>query len=303
VVDEADDRRSQLVGLGYGASVHLLWGLAPLYWKLLRAVPPGELVAHRVVWSLASFGLLVSARRRFGALRAAAATPKVVRAMLASGTLLAINWLAFLYAIEADRLLQASLGYFINPLVATLLGRIVLHERLGRIELVALSIVTLGVIQYTVLTGTLPWISLVVAFSFGLYALVRKTAAVDALVGSTLESALLAPICIAFLVRELATGGGELGHAGPAMHVYLVLAGPVTAIPTLWFIHAARRLPLWMMGFLQYITPTTQFLLAIFAWHEPMSALRLTSFVCIWIGLAIFSFALWRRFRPVSTPH
>jgi chloramphenicol-sensitive protein RarD len=298
VVAEADDRRAQLVGLAYGASVHLFWGLAPLYWKLLRMVPPGEVVAHRVVWSLATFGVLVAARGRFAALREAAYTAKIVRAMLASGALVAINWLTFVYAIETDRVLQASLGYFINPLVATLLGRVVLHERLGRLELVALGIVTLGVIQYTVLAGTLPWISLVVAFSFGLYGLVRKTAPVDALVGSTLEGVLLAPICIGYLARELASGGGELGHADAITHVYLILAGPVTAIPSLWFIHAARRLPLWMMGFLQYITPTTQFLLAVLVWHEPMSVLRLTSFACIWLGLTIFSVALWRRFRP-----
>jgi chloramphenicol-sensitive protein RarD len=297
VIPDPEERREQLVGLAYGATVHVVWGLAPLYWRLLRGVPAGELVAHRVVWSLVTYALLVAAWRRTPALQQAIRDRRVIGAMLASGALVAINWLAFIYAIETDRVLHASLGYFINPLVATLLGRVVLHERIGRLELIALVIVTAGVVQYTVMAGTLPWISLVVAFSFGLYGLVRKVARVDALVGSTLESAFLAPLAAGYLVHELAAGGGALGHAGVADHVLLVFAGPFTAIPTLWFINAARRLPLWMMGFLQYVTPTIQFLLAVLVWHEPMSVLRLTSFACIWAGLAMFSFGLWRRFR------
>jgi chloramphenicol-sensitive protein RarD len=297
VVPDPDERREQLVGLAYGATTHLVWGLAPLYWRLLRGVSPGEVVAHRIVWSLLTYALLVVAWRRAPALLAAIRDWRVVGAMLASGPLIAINWLTFIYAVETDQVLYASLGYFITPLVGTLLGRVFLHERIGRLELIALAIVSAGVVQYTVMAHALPWISLVVAVSFSLYGLVRKVARVDALVGSTLESLFLAPLCVGYLLHELAKGGGVLWHGSAATHGYLLIAGPFTAIPTLWFINAARRLPLWMMGFLQYITPTTQFLLAVLMWHEEMSVLRLTSFACIWIGLGLFSVGLWRRFR------
>ena len=225
-----DERRSQLIGLAYGASVHLFWGLSPLYWKLLKTVAPGEVVAHRIIWSLSTFLVLVVARSRVGELRRALRNRLALRAMLASGTLVATNWVAFIYAVETDRVLHASLGYFINPLVAALLGRVFLNERLRRIELVALAITTIGVVQYTILAGTLPWISLVVAFSFGLYGLVRKTAPIDALIGSTLESTLLVPFCAGYLVYQFASGGGVLGHGTWSAYLLLLLAGPLTAL-------------------------------------------------------------------------
>ena len=290
-------RRTQVAGLGYGASAHLIWGLAPLYWKLLQSVAPEEIVAHRVVWSLVTFLALVALRSRQGELRRALRDRAARRAMMASGTFVAINWLTFIYAVETGRVLHASLGYFINPLVAAGLGAVFLKERLRRIELVALALAAAGVVQYALLAGTLPWISLVVAFSFGLYGLVRKTAPLDALIGSTVETTLLVPFALAYLGYKLASGGGVLGHGSLATHGLLLLAGPFTAVPTLCFIHAARRLPLWTMGFLQYLTPTTQFLLAVFVWHEPITWLHLTSFACIWCGLVVFSFGMWRRLR------
>ena len=297
IPDPAADRRSQIVGLGYGILVHICWGVAPLYWKLLKQVGSAEVVAHRVVWSLLTFGLLLVVQSRLGEMRRILRDRRALGAMLASGTFLAINWLAFIYAIETDRVLHASLGYFINPLVAVLLGRLFLRERLRPIELVALIFATAGVVQYTALAGTLPWISLVVAFSFGLYGLVRKTAAVDPLAGSTLESAFLFPICVVLLVYLFASGRGALGHGSASLYLLLLVSGPLTAIPTLWFINAVRRLPLWTMGFLQYLTPTGQFLLAVFVWHEPLTTLHLTSFACIWFGLLVFSVGVWMRLR------
>jgi chloramphenicol-sensitive protein RarD len=295
--DSAIERRAYIAGLGYGVTVHVVWGLAPLYWKLLREISAPEVVAHRVVWSLLTFGALIAVSARFGQMGRAIRDRAVLRAMLASGVLIACNWLAFIYAVETDRVLHASLGYFINPLVAVLLGRVFLGERLRGIELVALALAAAGVVQYAVIAGTLPWISLVVAFSFGTYSLVRKTAPVDALIGSTLETALLFPVSAGYLCYLLASGGGALGRVDVGTHALIVISGPVTAIPTLWFINAARRLPLWTMGFLQYLTPTGQFLLAVLVWHEPFSTLHLSSFACIWAGLLLFSVGMWRRLR------
>ena len=220
--------------------------------------------------------------------------------MALSGGLLAINWSLFVWAILGGHLLEASIGYFINPLLSVALGTLVLREQLSRLQWLAIVLATCGVAILTWRAGRVPWIALLLASSFAVYGYVRKTARVEALVGSTLETILMAPIAVVFLI---ALGGhGALGHADVPTHALLVGTGVVTAVPLILFTSAARRLPLSTIGFLQYLAPTGQFLLAVIAYGEPLGTERLLAFAAIWAGLVAFSLDLWRTARRGGRP-
>jgi chloramphenicol-sensitive protein RarD len=220
---------------------------------------------------------------------------KVRRVFLFSSALLAVSWLTFVYAVETDRVLHVSLGYFINPIVSVLLGRIVLGEKLRRLQWVAVAFAAAGVAQLSTEASELPWISLVLAFSFGFYGLARKTAPMDALPGSTLEVLIMLPFAVAYLVWAAFTGEGHFSLSDPAIDALLVGTGIITAVPLLWFANGARRLPLSTIGFVQYLAPTGHFVLAVLAFGETFTALHLRAFACIWAGVAVFSIEAWRR--------
>ena len=287
-------------GLVYGVAAYGLWGVVPIFWKLLAHVDPIEVLAHRVLWGLLTFLVIVYFAGATATLRAALNERRTLGVMALSGTLLAINWGVFIGAVATDHLLDASLGYFINPLVSVALGTIVLRERLRRLQWVAIACALVGVSLLTWQLGRVPWISLVLAGSFGVYGLVRKTARVDSLVGSTIETLLMLPLALLWLVLLAVQGGGELGRVDWVEHSLLVATGVVTAGPLLLFTSAARRLPLATVGFLQYLAPTGQFLLAVFVFDEPFARAQLLAFGFIWIGLGVFSLDLWRRQR--ATP-
>lgn len=282
-------------GILHGAMAYGIWGVVPAFWKLLRQVPALEVLGHRVVWGLCTLLALVALTRRAEAARTALRDRRVLLAMACSSVLLSINWGTFVYAVSSDRLLEASLGYFINPLVSVALGVLVLGERLRRAQKLAIALAAAGVIALTVHRGQLPYLALVLASTFGLYGLVRKTAKVESLVGSTIETVLMAPVAVLGLGLLLAHGEGSLGHASFTTQALLVTTGVVTTVPLLLFTSAARRLPLSTVGFLQYLAPTGQFLLAVLAYHEPFSSQTLASFAIIWAGLAVFSYDLWKR--------
>jgi len=281
-------------GLGYGIAAYALWGVIPIYWKLLADIDPIEVLAHRVLWGICTFAIITAIAGAGPALREAARDRKTVAVMALSGTLLAINWGTFVVSVATDHLLEASLGYFINPLVSVALGMIVLGERMRRLQWLAIGCAVAGVALLTWRAGRVPWISLVLAASFGSYGLVRKMARVDSLVGSTLETALLAPVAAIFLGILALRGGGQLGHASAVTHLLMISTGIVTAGPLLLFTSAARRLPLSTVGFLQYLAPTGQFLLAVLAFDEPFSSDKLLAFALIWLGLAVFTVDLLR---------
>lgn len=287
-------------GLAHGIAAYGLWGFAPLFWRLLRQVSPVEIIAHRVVWGVLTFAAVVWIAGAAPEVRAAFRDRRTVAAMALSGALVIVNWGAFVYAIEIDRLLDASLGYFINPLISVALGTLALGERLRRLQWLAIAFAVIGVAVLTWRVGSVPWISIVVATSFGLYGLVRKVARVDSLAGSTVETALLTPIAAAYLAILAMRGAGELGHASTATQLLLLATGVVTAGPLLLFNSAARRLPLSTVGFLQYIAPTTQFVLALALFHEPFSRDQLIACCFIWLGLAAFSIDLARQ--PARQP-
>ena len=281
--------REARLGLLYGLAAYLFWGVVPIYWKYLRHISALEGLAHRGVWGVFAFGAVLRVRGRVDALRAAIADRRVRWTLLLSASLLAVNWLTFLYAINTDRVLHASLGYFINPLVTVVLGMVFLRERLRPVEWVAVAFAAAGVLQLGLQAAEFPWISLVLASSFGVYGLIRKTARVDALPGSTLEVMMLMPIGALYLAVLAARGDGGLGHASATEHALLLATGVITMLPLVWFANAARRLTLATVGFLQYLAPTGQFLLAVLLWNEPFGGVQARSFACIWLGLAMFS--------------
>lgn len=284
-------------GLVYGVAAYGLWGLAPLFWKLLVDLSPVEILAHRVVWGLFAFAAIVAVAGAAPAVRAALREPRTVALMGLSGLLLLVNWGTFVGAVVTGHILDASLGYFINPLLSIGLGTLVLRERLRRLQWLAIGAAVIGVAILTWRAGHLPWISVVVATSFGGYGLVRKLARVESLAGSTLETALVAPLALGYLAILELRGTGHLGHAPATTQLLLVATGVVTAAPLLLFTSAARRLPLSTVGFLQYLGPTCQFVLAIGLYGEAFARDQLVAFSFIWAGLAVFSVDLVRQSR------
>ena len=285
-------------GLLAGAGAYAIWGLFPIYFKAVGAVPALTVLAHRIVWSVVFLALILTLKRNWRRVRTAVGDGALMRRLALSGLMIALNWGVFIAAVERSRVLDASFGYFISPLVSVALGVVVLRERLRRLEWIAVVLAAIGIAYRVAASGTVPWIGMTLALSFAFYGLMRKTTTVDAVEGLFIEAALLAPLAAVYLAFVTAPFGGAAA-AGPSawLGLLLILAGPVTALPLILFVAAARRIPLAMLGLLQFITPTGQFLLAIFAYREPVAGPALASFVCIWCGLALYAFDLVVRQR------
>jgi chloramphenicol-sensitive protein RarD len=293
-----DARREQRLGLVYGLSAYGFWGVLPIYLKAVRTVPVVEVLCHRVVWALAVLGVIIAVRGELQAVVAALRHRRALLVLSGSTVLIAINWLVYIFSVTHSRILESSLGYYINPLVSVLLGVVLLGERLAPLMKAAVVAAAAGVAWLAFDLGQLPWISLVLALSFAFYGLLRKIAPVGALVGLTVETLLLAPLCGAYLAWAIAQDRSAFVSGGPGLRTLLLLAGPVTALPLLCFAGAARRLPLSTMGFLQYVSPTLQFLLAVAVYKEPFGRGRLGAFACIWSAVALFAFDSVRRRVP-----
>jgi chloramphenicol-sensitive protein RarD len=275
----------------------LLWGLFPLYWKMLASVPAVEVVAHRTAWGFVAVAAWVTLRGRWADARAIASRPGTIARLAGSAVLIALNWLLYVWAVVHDQVVEASLGYFINPLVNVLLGVLVLGEHLSRAQRVAVALAAAGVAILTLGHGRLPWIALALAISFGLYGLARKTVGADAVVGLLWETGLLAPLAVAWLVSLQARGIGAFGPAHPGPSALLALGGAVTAVPLVLFAQGARSLPLSTVGLLQYLSPSIQFLLAVLVFREPFTAAHAATFACIWAALGVLTWDLRRRLR------
>lgn len=282
----ADDR---LQGSIYALLAYGAWGFSPVFWKQVAGVPALETLGHRVVWALIVFYLLLRWRGRAGELVVAARQPRVQRTFLLAAALIAFNWGLYVYAVYSAHIVEASLGYFINPLLNVALGMLFLGERLRPAQWLAVALAALGVVQLALGIGSLPWIALGLAGSFGLYGLVRKTAPVDALLGSNLETAILLPPALAYLGWLALRGESAATSADGRTLAFLVASGLMTALPLLWFSNAARRLPLKTLGFFQYLAPSVQLLLGVLVYGEPFTAVELRAFGCIWVALAIFT--------------
>jgi chloramphenicol-sensitive protein RarD len=276
-------------GLIYGAAAYGIWGLLPVYWKALQAVPAYEILAHRMAWSLLFLLLLTLIGRRWEWIRELLARPAAGLTFVCTGGVLALNWFVYIWAVNSARILETSLGYFINPLLYVVLGVIFLAERLRRAQWVAVAIAGVGVGYLTVRYGAFPWVALTLAFTFGVYGLLRKTASMGALEGLTLETSLMFLPAAGFLLYLERAGTGAFGHDGLGTSLLLALGGAATALPLLLFAAAARRIRLVTVGLLQYIAPTLQLLLGVWAYGEPFGRTRLVGFTLIWIALAVYS--------------
>lgn len=285
----AGPRNETASGVLFGVSAFLIWGLSPIYWKLLQSVPAFEVILHRIVWSFLFLLPILLFQGRFGELKAALKRPRLLAILTGTAVLVAANWFLYIWAVTHDQVLQASLGYYINPLVNVLLGFVFLGERLRPRQIAAVSLAAGGVLFLTVSLGVFPWVSLALAFSFGLYGLIRKVAAVGSLVGLTLETLVLTVPATLLLTRMTLDGSGAFLNRAPIMDLKLIGAALVTGLPLLLFTRAARRVTLATLGFLQYLAPTCMFLLGVLVYHEPFPPERLVTFAAIWTALGLYS--------------
>ncbi|MBN2147418.1 MAG: EamA family transporter RarD [Anaerolineales bacterium] len=281
--------RSINKGIWAGIGAYGMWGLFPLYWKLLESVPALEILGHRMVWSLLFLAVLLTWRQDWGWLSAAARNRRVLIIYSLAAALLSVNWGVYIWGVNAGYIVETSLGYFINPLVNVIFGVLFLGERLRRGQAVAVTLAAVGVIYLTFNYGRLPWVALILALSFALYGLLKKTASLNAVHSLTLETIVMFLPAFGYLIYRQIVGVGAFAHQGFATTSLLALAGLVTSIPLLLFGMAARRIPLSMIGFLQYIAPTLQFLIGIFIFNEPFPPARLVGFAIIWAALAVYS--------------
>ncbi|MFM2067744.1 MAG: hypothetical protein RLZZ584_2653 [Pseudomonadota bacterium] len=287
-------------GIVYAALAYVLWGLFPLYFVGLREVAALEVLAHRIVWSLVFLGLVLAARRQFGWLGPVLHQPALLRMFLLSATLLGLNWGVYVWAIAQGRVMEASLGYFITPLANVLTGRLLLHEQLSRAQWTAVALATLAVLWMTLGLGAAPWVALTLAASFSTYGYLRKTAALGALEGLALETMVLAPAAIVGLGWALWAGHSQFAQGPVSVQALLLGVGPLTAVPLLLFAAGARRIPLAVLGMLQYLGPSIQMLLGLFYFHEPFEGARAQGFVLIWIACIVFSADLLLRQRRAA---
>ena len=275
-----------------------IWGLYPLYLRELASVSSLEIVLHRSAWSLVFLLGVLALLRRWAWLGTLIKSPRQMLMPLASGLLLALNWLLYVYAVQSAQVVEASLGYFINPLISVCLGVVVLRERLKRIQWVAVAFAAAGVMWLTWHTGRLPWLGLALAATFAVYGLLRKTSVLGPLEGLTLETLLIAPLVLPWLGLITWSGQGALATGSPSLMFWLVMAGPLTAVPLMLFAAAARRLKLATVGLFQYLSPSLQLAIGVVIFGEPFDRQRLAGFVLIWAGLAVYtahSLALSRR--------
>lgn len=276
-------------GLCATVAAFLIWGLMPLYMKLLQTVPVLQITAHRMLWGcLCGFGWL-AARGEISQVWRALADPPTRWRLCASATLIAINWSIFMWGIATHHVVEISLGYFIGPLLNVALGVVLFRERLNRLQWLSVAIAIVGVLYLTWAAGRPPWVSISLALSFSLYALVRKVAKVEALPGFTGETLLLVPFAAAYVLWSELSGVGALAHSNFTVDALLLIGGPLTAVPLVLFAVGARRIPLFTVGLLQYIGPTLQLACAVLLFHEPFTGPRVVGFATIWAALALFA--------------
>jgi chloramphenicol-sensitive protein RarD len=278
-VHTTHQRRNMNKGILYGIGAYLLWGVFPIYWKLLHDVPAVQVISHRITWSFIVLMIYIFATKQWQDFRTVASNTRTILIYAAAGILLSINWLIYVWGVNAGFIVETSLGYFINPL---------LRERLRPMQWIPVTIATAGVIYLTITYGRLPWIALTLALSFASYGLIKKLAPLGSLYGLTLETGLLFPIALLYILFVQMNGNGALLHISSGVDLLLIASGIVTTIPLLMFASAAKQIPLTMVGLLQYIAPTMQFLLGVFLYKEPFDHAHLIGFGIVWVALVIF---------------
>lgn len=274
-------------GILSGLAVYVMWGFFPIYWKYLHSVPAVQVIGHRIGWSFLFLVAIVLISRRWNDFRSLL-QPKVIGIYAIAAILLTVNWLVYVWGVNAGFIVETSLGYFINPLLSVSLGVLFLRERLRPTQWVPVGIAAIGVIYLTTVYGRLPWIALSLAFSFGFYGLVKKLAPLGPLYGLTLETGIVFPVALIYLLMVELSGTGSFLHTDALTNILLIGAGAVTTIPLLLFASAAKQIPLSMIGLLQYVAPTLQFLIGVFVYKEPFDRAHFIGFGIVWVALVIF---------------
>jgi chloramphenicol-sensitive protein RarD len=287
---------SHTTGLLLGILGYLFWGLFPLYFALLDQVSPIDVVAHRIIWSLIFISIILLITKQWRSFTQAF-NRRIVLILGSAALFLALNWLVYVYAVSTNQVLQASLGYFINPLISVAMGVVLLKERLRKTQWVAVGIALLAVAVLTVAYGAVPWIALTLGFSFGIYGLLKKYANMSSIQSLGIETAVLFPFSIIILMYSISTGSESFAVDGLGITALLIMLGPITALPLLAFGGAATRIPLSTLGLLQYITPIGQFLLGILVFQEVMTESRWIGFILVWVALVVFSVDMYRHTR------
>lgn len=284
-----DHNQSPKSGIFYAFAAYTAWGLLPVYWKAVQVVPARQILAHRIFWSFVFVALLLIVRKQWGAAREVFRDKLKVSGLILSSLIITSNWFTYIWAVNSNKVVEASLGYYINPLLTVLLGVVVLHERMDRWQVISLVLAALGVLILTVEYGKFPWIALCLASTFALYGLAKRLVKVESAMGIALETAVMVPVALMYLAMVQVKGEGVIGQTGILTLLLLMGTGVVTAIPLLWFAQAAKRVPFSTMGFIQYISPTLSLLLGIFLYQEEFTAAHVFSFGMIWIALAVYS--------------
>ncbi len=276
-------------GAWYAALAYVIWGFFPIYWKLLSGISALQLTCHRIVWSGVVLLILIERSQEWRALSTAIRAPRVVGIYTVAAIVIAVNWLIFVWAVSVGQIVQTSLGYFINPLLSVVLGVVFFRERLRHLQWVSVALAAAGVLYLTIALGSPPWIALLLAATFGTYGLMKKIAPLSAVQGLALETAILFLPAAGVLISAELEGSGALLHSGVARDLLMVASGPLTTFPLLLFAAGVRRIPLSLVGMLQYINPTMQVLTAVFIYHEPFTRVQLVGFGLVWAALALFA--------------
>lgn len=282
-------QQDSLPGVGYASAAFLIWGLSPMYWKVLRNIPAFEIIMHRVIWSFLFLIIILVFQRHLNELIAVLKNRRTFLILFPTTILLGFNWFIYIWAVNNEHILQASLGYFINPLINVLLGMVFLRERLRPLQAVSLLLAVIGVLYLTFHYGEFPWIALSLAFAFGFYGLIRKVAPVSSLVGLSVEMLFLSVPALSYIVFLDKNGTGALFHISIKIDLFLMGAAFLTALPLLLFTRGARRLNLSTLGFLQYLSPSCMFILGVYLYNEPLLKAQILTFVLIWTALFIYS--------------
>ena len=280
---------TQRKGAWYVGLSYALWGFFPIYWKILAGISSLQLICHRIVWSFLVLVVLIARTRQFGTLWQAMHSPRSVGIYALAAVTIATNWLIFVWAVATNQIVQISLGYFINPLLSVVLGMMVFHERLRRVQWLSVALAAAGVMYLTVALEALPWIALSLAASFGTYGLMKKLAPLGPVEGLTFETGILFIPAALYLIVEELSGRGAFMHAGSLRNLLMLGAGPTTTVPLLMFAAGVRRIPLTVVGMLQYINPTLQITIGVMLYKEPFTRIQLVGFGLVWSALALFA--------------
>ena len=286
----------KIKGIHYGIGAYLLWGFLPVYWRLLQAFPAGVILANRMIWSCFFVAGLLGYRKEIGNMLLIFHDRKKLLLVVFSSMIISLNWFTYIWAVNSGYVLQASMGYYINPLMVVLMGTLIFKEKMDRPEKIALLLAFLGVLVITLEYGRIPWVSITLATTFSIYGLCKRVVKVDSIVALAIETLIIAPVALAYLIYLQSVGELDAGSISPGSWLLLMGAGVVTATPLLWFAIAAKQVPFSILGFIQYLSPTITLLLGVFLFREPFTGFHMISFGLIWAGLLLFTIVQTRKF-------